>query len=133
MIYSVVITEQAEEDLRGIFEYISFTLYELGYAAHKLQKLEQAILRLNYMPERYKKYEEEPWAKSGLRKMPVDNYNVFYYVDNELEQVTVLRILYSKRDENEQLRQLEELNGGRFAAGKHRFILHEDINEYLMK
>ena len=65
--------------------------------------------------------------------IPLACYNVFYYVDNELEQVTVLRILYSKRDENEQLRQLEELNGGGFAAGKHRFILHEDINEYLVK
>lgn len=133
MIYSVVITKQAEEDLRGIFEYISFILYVPEYAAGKLQKLEQAISRLNYMPERYKKYDEEPWETLGLRKMPVDNYNVFYYVDNEINQVTVLRILYNKRNENEQLRQLEELNGGGFATGKHRFILNEDINEYLVK
>ena len=123
--YSVVITKQAEEDLHGIFEYISFTLYEPGYAAHKLQKLEQAISRLNYMPERYKKYEEEPWAKIGLRKMPVDNYNIFYFVDNEIEQVTVLRILYSKRDETKQLRQHQALN-------LDEFVLHEEIKEYVL-
>ncbi|MBR4860607.1 MAG: type II toxin-antitoxin system RelE/ParE family toxin [Firmicutes bacterium] len=125
MMYSVVITKQAEEDLHGIFEYISFTLYEPGYAAHKLQKLEQAISRLNYMPERYKKYEEEPWAKIGLRKMPVDNYNIFYFVDNEIEQVTVLRILYSKRDETKQLRQHQALN-------LDEFVLHEEIKEYVL-
>lgn len=125
MMYSVVITKQAEEDLRGIFEYISFTLYEPGYAAHKLQKLEQAISRLNYMPERYKKYEEEPWAKIGLRKMPVDNYNIFYFVDNEIEQVTVLRILYSKRDETKQLRQHQALN-------LDELVLHEEIKEYVL-
>ena len=125
MMYSVVITKQAEEDLRGIFEYISFTLYEPGYAAHKLQKLEQAISKLNYMPERYKKYEEEPWAKIGLRKMPVENYNIFYFVDNEIEQVTVLRILYSKRDETKQLRQHQALN-------LDEFVLHEEIKEYVL-
>lgn len=35
MMYSVLITEQAENDLHGIFEYISFTLYEPGYASGK--------------------------------------------------------------------------------------------------
>ena len=125
MMYSVLITEQAENDLHGIFEYISFTLYEPGYAAGKIQKLEQAIARLNYMPERYKKYEEEPWKTLNLRKMPVENYNVFYHVDNELEQVTVLRILYSKRDETKQLRQHQALN-------LDEFVLHEEIKEYVL-
>ena len=127
MMYSVVITEQAEEDLRGIFEYISFTLYEPGYAAHKLQKLEQAISRLNDMPERYKEYEEEPWETLGLRKMPVDNYNVFYHVDNEQRRVTVLRILYNKRDAGEPLRKLE------VDTVEKGFVLQEEIKEYLMK
>ena len=132
MIYSVVITEQAEDDLRGIFEYISFELYVPEYAAGKLQKIEQAISRLNYMPERYKKYDEKPWETLDLRKMPVDNYNVFYHVNNETEQVTVLRILYNKRDEVELLRQFEELSRGGFESEKNKFVLHEEIKEYLL-
>lgn len=84
------------------------------------------------MPERYKKYEEEPWKTLNLRKMPVENYNVFYHVDNELEQVTVLRILYNKRDEAEHLRRLDDLNKDIFSADKRGYVVQEELKEYLL-
>ncbi len=40
----------------------------------------------------------------GLRVMPVDNYLVFYIPDKEAGLVTVIRVMYSGRDVEAQLK-----------------------------
>ena len=44
------------------------------------------------MPERYRKYEKEPWKSRGLRVLPVDNYVVLYIPDSDKKVVTILRV-----------------------------------------
>ena len=82
MIYEVELSEQADSDLRGIFEYISFELQSPENASGQLDRLEEQILSLDTMPERYRKYEKEPWKSRGLRVLPVDNYVVRYIPDS---------------------------------------------------
>ena len=82
MIYEVELSEQADSDLRGIFEYIAFELQSPGNASGQLDRLEEQILSLDTMPERYRKYEKEPWKSRGLRVLPVDNYVVLYIPDS---------------------------------------------------
>ena len=82
MIYEVELSEQADSDLRGIFEYISFELQSPENASGQLDRLEEQILSLDTMPERYRKYEKEPWKSRGLRVLPVDNYVVLYIPDS---------------------------------------------------
>ena len=78
MNYEVELSEQADSDLRGIFEYIAFELQSPENASGQLDRLEEQILSLDIMPERYRKYENEPWKSRGLRVLPVDNYVIFY-------------------------------------------------------
>ena len=73
MIYEVTATEQAESDLRGIYEYIAFELLSPENAAGQLDRLEEHIIGLETFPEKYRSYEKEPWKSRGLRVMPVDN------------------------------------------------------------
>lgn len=40
----------------------------------------------------------EPWASMGMRKLPVDNFLVFYLVNQEECLVMVVRIFYGGRD-----------------------------------
>lgn len=47
----------------------------------------------------------------GLRFFPVDNYLVFYKIDEETEMVYVVRIMYSGRDIHKLLRQTEDVLG----------------------
>ena len=82
MIYEVEVSKQADSDLRGIFEYISFELQSPENASGQLDRLEEQILSLDTMPERYRKYEKEPWKSRGLRVLPVDNYVVLYIPDS---------------------------------------------------
>ena len=55
------------------------------------------------MPDRHEAMEREPWKSMGMRKLPVDNYIVFYIVDHDKKVVTVVRIVYGGRDIEEEL------------------------------
>ena len=103
MIYTVNLSEQADKDLRRIFEYIAFELCSVDNAKKQLNHLEEKILSLNTIPERYQKYKKDPWKSRGLRVLPVDNYVILYITNNDKKIVTVLRIMYSKRNIDKQL------------------------------
>ena len=52
MKYDVTFTEQAENDLRGIFEYIAFDLLSSENAAGQLDRIEEKILVIIINPMR---------------------------------------------------------------------------------
>ena len=106
MNYEVRLTTQAENDLRGIFEYIAFVLQSVQNAAGQLDRLEQSIASLDQMPERFRVYENEPWRSRNLHVMPVDNYLVFYIPNHEEQTVHIMRVMYGGRDADRQLNQL---------------------------
>ena len=103
MTYHVTISDQADADLRGIYEYIVFKLRSTINAAGQLDRLEKAIRELDTMPERYALYGTGKWVKRGLRKMPVDNYLVFYISDIETRTVNVIRVMYGGMDVKREL------------------------------
>lgn len=103
MIYEVCTTSQADADLRGIFEYIAFELQSPENATGQISRLEKHILGLGEFPERYRIYEKEPWHSRGLRVMPVDQYQVLYVFNQDRGVVTVIRIMYTGRDMDNQL------------------------------
>lgn len=104
MIYEVTTTNQADADLRGVYEYIAFELLSPDNAAGQLHRLEEYIIGLEEFPEKFRLYEKEPWHSRGLRVMPVDNYLVFYIPDKVAGVVTVIRIMYAGRDIDKQLK-----------------------------
>ena len=107
MKYEVVISEQAEKDLRAIYEYIAFEKQSPETASSLLLRLEEQILKLDEMPQRFREYEEEPWKSRGLRVMPVENYMVCYIPRDEYERVYVIRVFYSGRNIDKQLRKTQ--------------------------
>jgi hypothetical protein len=51
MKYQLVLTKQADIDLRTAYEYIAFTLLEPVIAARQLDRIEKGIMSLHEMPE----------------------------------------------------------------------------------
>lgn len=98
MTYSVEISDQAEQDLRGIYMYIARILHSPQNAAALLTRLEENIYALDHLPERFRRYEKEPWFTRGWRIMPVDHYCVFYLTDHDLKAVNIIRVLYGGRN-----------------------------------
>ena len=98
MTYRITLTIQAQEDLREIFRYISVNLLSVQNALGQLNRLENAIASLAQMPERFRIYDKSKWQTRNLRVMPVDNYLVFYVSDSNAAMVTIMRVLYGRRD-----------------------------------
>lgn len=107
MIYHIEVSEQADTDLRNVYEHIAFELQSPENASGQLNRLEEKIVSLEQMPERYHKYGNEPWRSRGLRVMPVDNYCVFYIPDKEKRMVTIVRVIYGGRDIDRQLKNIQ--------------------------
>ncbi len=96
--YSIVITQPAEDDLQGIADYIAKELREPSIAQHVVATNGEAIIALEQMPLRNALVSDEKLAIQSIRKLMVDNYIVFYVVSVENKTVTIVRILYGKRD-----------------------------------
>ena len=96
MIYTVQLTEQAKQDLRGIYEYIAMSLLSPETAKNLVRRIVAALRSLQEMPNRYSVYQEEPWKSRGLRRINIENFSGFYFVEEDAVQV--IRIMYSCRD-----------------------------------
>lgn len=96
--YHLAITEPAEADLKEITDYIAKELLEPSTAQHLITKISEAIFELEQMPKRYALVDDERLANQGIRKLVVDNYIVFYIVSEKNQSVSVIRILYGRRD-----------------------------------
>jgi toxin ParE1/3/4 len=84
--------------MRGILRYITETLKEPVIAQRIYSSIKKQIMALDQMPLRFPFVRDELFAARGLRKMPVENYFVFYVVDESLKEVHILRVLYNRRD-----------------------------------
>lgn len=102
MICTIKITDQADNDIRNIYEYIAYELQSLEMPG-QLDRIEKCIMSLDDMPERYSLYDREPWKSRGVHIVPVDNYCVLYIVDNNDRTVSVMRVMYGGHDIDVQL------------------------------
>ncbi|EDP11594.1 type II toxin-antitoxin system RelE/ParE family toxin [Amedibacillus dolichus] len=59
MKFAVELTEKADRDLRNIFLYIKMDLCAPAIAEKQIKRLWKAILSLDELPERYRRYEKE--------------------------------------------------------------------------
>lgn len=96
--YQVFISNPAENDLFEIGHYITMELLEPKTAQNLLEKISAAILELEQFPLRGALIADDNLANQGIRRLLVDNYIVFYVVSKDRKTVTVIRILYNKRN-----------------------------------
>ena len=97
--YKVKVTRQAMAQMKEIVQYISVELLAPEAADKLLDKMREAIAKLSVMPERYAIIEEEPWKQEGIRKVIVNNFLIYYWVDAENLKVQVIAVIYNRRDQ----------------------------------
>ena len=105
--YTVRITRQAREHLRGIKKYIAEELLAPDAARNTIAVLKKEIQSLSEMPERIKLTEEEPWRSEGIHRMRVKNYYVYFWIDDDNSKVQVTSVIYVARDQATQLKLME--------------------------
>lgn len=98
MSYAVCISHEAEEDLRGIYAYVTFNLLSPKNARGQIDRIEKAIQSLDHFPMGNRLIGLEPWKSRGLRFMACGSFLIFYFVREEKHEVVVSRVLYEKKD-----------------------------------
>lgn len=105
--YIVKITSQAEEQIQEIIHYITYELKSPDAALHLLDVLEDSFSSLTHLPQRVALLDEEPWHTKGIHRLPVMNFLVYFWIDEDNMKVQVTAVIYGKRD---QLHQLSQMN-----------------------
>lgn len=96
--YRVIYLPSALEDIDDIYSYIAYKFGEKQVAQKLVRRIYKAVRSLNYLPERYRQVEQEPWASMGIRQFPEGNYIIYYLTDTQQKTVTIYRIAYGGRD-----------------------------------
>ena len=105
--YKIIITPDAEDDLVELRNYIADVLLARDTARNYIRTIRKEIGTLSEMPARYKPVDDEPWHSRGIRRIMVNNFFVYYRIDEDRKQVFILNVIYARRD---QLRMLEQMN-----------------------
>lgn len=96
--YKVWYSLPAKTDLKAIYRYIAVDLKARSTAKGQTDRIRREIKDLNLFPEKFPAVDWEPWNGKNVRKMPVDNFIVYYRVTHGDQSVEVVRIFYGGRD-----------------------------------
>ena len=94
--YRVQITDKALADMEEIYNYIAIQLQAPENAMGQYNRIAKAIEELNIFPEKIRLLESKQERTLCLRQLALDNYSIFYVIENE--RVIVMRVLYSASD-----------------------------------
>lgn len=100
--YAVNITDEALTDMEELYRYIAEKLQAPENAMGQYNRIADAILQREELPDRLGLLEAKPEHSLGIHRMIVDNFVVFYVVD--LDTVTVTDVLYGASDIHNRLK-----------------------------
>ena len=105
-LYTIEMTDYAECDLENLGDYIAFKLYNPVAAERIVHGIRQRINELKKFPLKYKLDEDVVLADLGVRRINYDNYDIFYFIDESILTVYIIRILHSLTDYRSHLYQI---------------------------
>ena len=92
--YEVRVTPSAMAQIWDAVRYVRDELCMSQAAARLLDEIEEAVRGLSSMPNRFHAVRVEPLLSSGVRRMNVRGYSLFYRVDETSSTVDVLAVFY---------------------------------------
>ncbi len=98
MTFNILYSPESLDDLRSIYMYIAYELLAGDTAEKQVNRIREAVRKLDRFPEGRSQVNWEPWASLGMHFLPVDNYIVYYLVDKDSRSVSIVRIFYGGRD-----------------------------------
>lgn len=92
--YKLKFAPIAEDDLDGIYRYISEHLIAPKAATDLMDDIETSIMQLKDFPYSGSPIADDILRGRGYRKLIVKNYIVFHLIDETEKQVVIMRVLY---------------------------------------
>lgn len=103
--YSVILSDEAAQDMEDIHSYIKYNLFSPQSAEGQYKRIAKAIQRLDTFPQRFPVAVSKPDFPEELRKMVVDHYIVLYFIRGD--SVMVLDVFYGASDLEHKLEKLK--------------------------
>ena len=98
MIYQIRIMKSAQTDMHEIHRHISQDLQNPDAAIRRIKKIEESIHSLSKMPSRFPLVLDDYLASRGFRVIVVKTHLVFFVIREDIKTISVIRILYVRRD-----------------------------------
>lgn len=100
MLYDLEYLPIAKRDLTEIVRYLSHQLQNPGAAEQLADEMIEAVEAARSFPYAAPLYFPIRPLEHDYRKLLVQSYLIFYWVDDRARKITVTRAVYAKRDYN---------------------------------
>lgn len=80
---------EVKQEFRSIYAYIANILLVPDTAKKQIGRILNRIKQPNEMLSWFSPVGNEPWHSRGVRKLIVDNYIVFYYPNEQTQEVII--------------------------------------------
>ncbi len=98
MVNKYIVYEDAVEDFKQIVQYITYNLKNPEGAMKLIQLFESKLRSIMSFPDSYPIIYDSKLELSNLRKCMMDNYLIIYILNQDLEQIEIVRIIYQRED-----------------------------------
>lgn len=61
--------------------------------------LKSEIAKLSEMPARFRLFDTDPWRSLGIHVLPVKNFIVYFWINEEEQTVWITAVVYQRRDQ----------------------------------
>ena len=99
-VYTVRYAPQALDDLRDLYSYVAFSHKEPATAQKLVNRIRKAARSLDALPGRHPVVDWEPWQSMGMHRFTVEDFLLFYLIDQSTRTVTLVRIVYGGPNKN---------------------------------
>ena len=96
--YKIKSNPKAIRELDNIYEYIANEKLAPENAKAQVDRIKNAILKLDTFPQSHQERNEGRYAGKGYRQLLIDNYLAIFRIDEDKKNVTVVTVQYQGRN-----------------------------------
>lgn len=108
MKYNIYVTPYAKLQMAEIKEYTVNVLAAPLAAKKLLEKFEEAIKSLQFMPKRYRVIGGDFGKQEGIRRVKQRNFYIYYWINEDDNSIYILDIIYAKAEQEHLLKVMRE-------------------------
>ena len=101
MIYKLLVSKEADEDIEDIVLYIVSELHNPSAASAFLDDVEKSYHNMVENPAMYSLCNDYRLSNGGYRKIVIKNYLILYRINEENKTVIVVRVVYGGRNSSD--------------------------------
>ena len=105
--YEITFTPTATAQLTSITNYITNELFNPSASVKLLEEIMKKIDILKEYPQLYPIVKDKNRKSNDVRRIIVNLFNVYYWINEKEKKIFIASVLYGKRDQTKQLHEMK--------------------------